>query len=276
MSSGTDRIGERCGPGWRRPGAACRRSVSTSGPPTSKTRPAASGGLEDADAGSGRRRRRRSAGCGCATHRGVIMAGRWSTSWRVISQEMPPCPTMIPARRTVTGTPADAEQLLDLAAAAQVRRQVVAVVAEAAEVDDALQPGSRGRPAERRGRRGVLALEVRVAERVHEVVGGVAAGQRRAAGCRVGDVAVRPACRRRRRRPGCRVMAATSWPASARAGHSRPPTKPDAPATSTFTATARPARPRSPGRPRSAWPPPQLRSELWPRPGEGERGAPGQ
>jgi hypothetical protein len=41
------------------------------------------------------------------THLAVIMAGKCSTSWRVSSQEMPPWPTMIPARMTVTGTPAD-------------------------------------------------------------------------------------------------------------------------------------------------------------------------
>ena len=41
-----------------------------------------------------------------ATHRGVIMTGRCSTSWRVSSQEIPPCPTIIPARKVVTGTPA--------------------------------------------------------------------------------------------------------------------------------------------------------------------------
>jgi len=35
------------------------------------------------------------------------MTGRCSTSWRVISQEMPPRPTMIPARSMVTGTPPD-------------------------------------------------------------------------------------------------------------------------------------------------------------------------
>jgi hypothetical protein len=39
------------------------------------------------------------------THRGVTIAGRCSTSCRVISQEIPPWPTMIPARSVVTGTP---------------------------------------------------------------------------------------------------------------------------------------------------------------------------
>ena len=74
------------------------------------------------------------------------------------------------------------EQFLDLAAAAQVRRQRVLVVAEAAEVDDALQPGPRTRLAECRGGGGVLAFEVRVGERVHEVVGRLAAGHRVAQG----------------------------------------------------------------------------------------------
>ncbi len=35
---------------------------------------------------------------------GTTMAGRCSTSCRVISQEMPPCPITIAARSTVTGT----------------------------------------------------------------------------------------------------------------------------------------------------------------------------
>ena len=46
-----------------------------------------------------------------ATHLGVIMPGRFSTSWRVSSHEVLPCPTMIPARMTVTGTPADPSSL---------------------------------------------------------------------------------------------------------------------------------------------------------------------
>ena len=56
------------------------------------------------------------------------------------------------------------EPFLDLAAAAQVRRQGVPVVAEAAEVDDALQPGPRTRLPECLGGGGVLAFEVRVGE----------------------------------------------------------------------------------------------------------------
>ena len=69
------------------------------------------------------------------------------------------------------------EQLLNRPAAAQVGRQGVGVVAKAAKVDDAPQPGPRRRMAERHGGRGILALEVRVAERVDKVVGSLAAGQ---------------------------------------------------------------------------------------------------
>ncbi len=63
------------------------------------------------------------------------------------------------------------EQLLDLTAAAQVRRQRVLVVAEPSEVNDSPQSGPRSCLAEHRGGVGILALEVGVAERVHEVVG---------------------------------------------------------------------------------------------------------
>ena len=72
----------------------------------------------------------------------------------------------------------DGNEFLDFAAAAQVRRQGVPVVAEAAEVDNPLQPGPRTRLAECRGSSGILALEVRVGERVHEVVGHLQAGHR--------------------------------------------------------------------------------------------------
>ena len=40
--------------------------------------------------GTARRPAARWAGSACLTHFGVTIAGRWSTSWRVISQEMPP------------------------------------------------------------------------------------------------------------------------------------------------------------------------------------------
>ena len=59
------------------------------------------------------------------------------------------------------------EQLLDLAAAAQVCRQGVVVVAEPSEVDNLPQPGPCTRLPECRGGGGVLAFEVRVAKRVH-------------------------------------------------------------------------------------------------------------
>ena len=82
------------------------------------------------------------------------------------------------------------EQLLDLTAAAQVRRQRVLVVAEPSEVDDALQPGPRPRLPECRRGGGVFAFEIRVGERVHEVVGHLAAGHRGAQGGGVVNVCV--------------------------------------------------------------------------------------
>ena len=53
-----------------------------------------------------------------------------------------------------------AEQPLDLAPAAQVRRQVVGVAAQPAEVDDLLHPGVGRGLAEGAGRLGVEPLEV--------------------------------------------------------------------------------------------------------------------
>ena len=44
---------------------------------------------------------------GVETQRGTTMAGRFLTSWRVSSQEIPPAPTMMPARSAVTGTPVE-------------------------------------------------------------------------------------------------------------------------------------------------------------------------
>ena len=82
------------------------------------------------------------------------------------------------------------EQLLDLAAAAQVCRQGVLVVAEPAEIDDLLQAGSHSRPAECCGCGGILAFEVRLGERVDEVVGRLAVGHRGGQGVRVVNVSV--------------------------------------------------------------------------------------
>ena len=59
------------------------------------------------------------------------------------------------------------------------------------------------------------------------------------------------------------------------AGHQRRPTKPDAPATSTFTAATRPAPPRSLGRPPAAGTR-GVAMAVVAGSGEGERGAPGQ
>ena len=95
---------------------------------------------------------------------------------------------------------------------------------------------------------GVLVLEVRVLEGVHQVVRGLAAGHRRLQGGGVLDVAAH-----RRARPpvpgrvpghGDHVVARRS-----KAAHNRRPTKPDAPATSTFTGP-----PSLPYRGRPPWP----------------------
>ena len=227
---GQDR--QRCG---RSGSAAARRIMSTyAAPPVRRPRR------------PGRRPRRvqhpdqvaddvgagRSAGSWCSPSAASTMAGRWSTSWRVISQEMPPWP--IDDRRPQHGHrhPAAAEQLLDLAPGPQVRRQLVVVVAEAAEVDDPLaRPASAAACAERPGRLGVLLLEVVGVQGVHQVVGGVACPPAPRAGCPGRRRRRRPARRRRRSVSGCRVIARTECPASTRAGNRWEPTKPDAPVT---------------------------------------------
>ena len=91
------------------------------------------------------------------------MAGRWSTSWRVISQEMPPLPDDDPGPQHGDRDAGLTEQTLDLAAAAQVRGEVVVVAAETTEVDDPAQPGLGGGLAERLRRLGVEPREVGVA-----------------------------------------------------------------------------------------------------------------
>ena len=159
------------------------------------------------------------------------MAGRFLTSCRVSSHEIPPCPTTMAARRTVTGTPASAEQALDLAARAQVGREAAALGAETAEVDDLADARGGCRLAERRG-----GLRRPSARSRH--CRGSARGSRRRRRRRG------PArgCRGRGRRPptavpgpsyvsGWRVSARTSWPASTSCGVSLRPTNPVAPVT---------------------------------------------
>ena len=95
------------------------------------------------------------------------------------------------------------EQLLDLAAAAQVCRQGVLVVAEPSEVDDLLQPGPRTRLPECRGGGGILALEVQIAERVHEVIGRHGSRPSRRPGYAGRERLRGRACRLRCNRRGC-------------------------------------------------------------------------
>lgn len=59
---------------------------------------------------------------------GVTITGRCSASCLAQLDETPPCPTMIPGAQGSHGSPAAPEQLLALAAAAQVCRQGVGVV----------------------------------------------------------------------------------------------------------------------------------------------------
>ncbi len=73
-----------------------------------------------------------------------------------------------------------AEQALDLAPAAQVRRQVLAVGAEPAQVDDLAAAGLRGGLPEGARGRGVALLEVVGVQRVHQVDGDVDPVQGRA------------------------------------------------------------------------------------------------
>ena len=93
------------------------------------------------------------------TQRGVIITGSRSTSCRRISQLMLPSPITMPGPQR-GGRSAVQQDRLDLAAAAQVRRQVVGVVAQAAQVDDLAQAGAAGRVGERLRARAVLVGEV--------------------------------------------------------------------------------------------------------------------
>ena len=70
------------------------------------------------------------------------------------------------------------QQVLDLAPGPQVGGQVLILPAETAEVDDPLQTGLLGGGAERPRGLGILAFEVVIVQRVHQVVGRVDAAER--------------------------------------------------------------------------------------------------
>ena len=89
---------------------------------------------------------------------------------------------MIPARRVVTGTPASPRSASDLTAVAQVRGQVVGILAEAAEVDDPLHARFGGGVGERAGRGVVTGREIGVSEGVHQVEGDLTPGEGREQG----------------------------------------------------------------------------------------------
>ncbi len=81
-----------------------------------------------------------------------------------------------------------AEQPLDLAARAEVGRELLVVGPEATEVDDLAHPGGGGHAAESPRRGGIALLEVSTVEGVHEVVGEVDALERRRQGVGVVDI----------------------------------------------------------------------------------------
>ena len=113
------------------------------------------------------------------THRGVTMAGRWSTGCRVISQGDAAVADDDAGAQRRHRDPGLRQGRLDLAPAAQVGGQLLAVVTETAEVDDPLQPGSLRRAAPKVVAPAASLFSKSSSSRVHEVVGRIAAGHRR-------------------------------------------------------------------------------------------------
>ena len=100
---------------------------------------------------------------------------------------MPPSPITMPARNAVVGARSQQDRL-DLAPAAQVRRQVIVVVAQSAEIDDLGQARAVCGVRER-VRTGAVAFgEVGVRQGVHEVVRRVVPGERASQTVGVADV----------------------------------------------------------------------------------------
>src|SRR6476659_187512 len=95
-------------------------------------------------------------GCvGEETQLGVTITGSRLTRPRIVSKAALPLPTIMAARRVVTGTPAEARR-----SPASRRRRVGIAGAEPAEVDD--RPHARGRlvARDRLRRRAILLLEI--------------------------------------------------------------------------------------------------------------------
>ena len=97
-------------------------------------------------------------------------------------KEDDPAPITMDARRAVEAGTADEEDLLDLEAGAQMRRERAVLRNDSSEVDDPLDAGVRRRLGEARRHLPVAAGEAAVAGRrlhgVHEVVGGRASLER--------------------------------------------------------------------------------------------------
>jgi mono/diheme cytochrome c family protein len=96
----------------------------------------------------------------------------------MVSKAALPSPTTTAERTIVTGTGPGGQTPGGLRPAAQVRRQVLAVVAEPAEKDDLTDPGQVGGCGDRFCGQPVALLEVFRAERVDEVVDDVGPAQR--------------------------------------------------------------------------------------------------
>ena len=93
------------------------------------------------------------------TRFGVTITGKCSTSCLIGSRQMPPCPTWIPARRTLTGNPAAAGSFPASQRLRRCARQGAVAVAEPSGVDDARQDRPRYGLAERFGGAGIVALK---------------------------------------------------------------------------------------------------------------------
>ena len=85
----------------------------------------------------------RAMGCVRVSTTGVTMTGSRWTSWRNISRLIPPSPITMPALSAVVG--AESIRIASTSRRAQVRGQVVTVIAQSAQIDDLRQPRVRRR-----------------------------------------------------------------------------------------------------------------------------------
>ena len=162
-----------------------RRYVSGSGPPISYVSPIASR-RPSTPVRSSSASSRAIGWVRVSTQRGVTITGRRSTSWRRISQLMPPSPITMPARNAVVGAFAagSTRPRAGCAGAATGRR-----CRRPGRRDRRLGQARGGGGVRERVRAGPVAVgEVGVGEGVHEVVRGVVAGEHASQAVAVADV----------------------------------------------------------------------------------------